>query len=86
MTISDLIARLEEYQQLHGEDCEVRLMTQQNWPLENSITGLASAAEIAAASGDCDEDEDAEEIESIVYLVEGSQIGYGSKLAWEAAY
>ena len=83
MTLNELIERLEEYRDLHGEDCEVRLMTQQNWPFENAITGLVSGAEI----NDTD-DEDAEDVETdaVVYIVEGTQLKYGSKRAWDAAH
>lgn len=41
MTIDELIERLEEYRDELGGDVEVRLMTQQSWPFENSICGLA---------------------------------------------
>ena len=83
MTLNELIERLEEYRDLHGEDCEVRLMTQQNWPFENSITGLVSGAEI----NESDEDDDAcVEDDAVVYIVEGTQLKYGSKRAWEAAH
>ena len=83
MTLNELIERLEEYRDLHGEDCEVRLMTQQNWPFENTITGLASGEEINGAD---DDDDDDVETDAVVYIVEGQQLGYGSKRAWEAAY
>ena len=66
MTLNELIERLEEYRDLHGEDCEVRLMTQQNWPFENAITGLVSGAEINDTDDEDDEDveeEDDSEIE-----------------------
>ncbi len=83
MTLNELIERLEEYRDLHGEDCEVRLMTQQNWPFENAITGLVSGAEINEA----DEDDDAcVEDDAVVYIVEGTQLKYGSKRAWELAH
>ncbi len=83
MTLNELIERLEEYRDLHGEDCEVRLMTQQNWPFENAITGLASGTEI----NESDEDDDAcVEDDAVVYIVEGTQLKYGSKRAWEAAH
>ena len=83
MTLNELIERLEEYRDLHGEDCEVRLMTQQNWPFENTITGLVSGAEINDRD---DDDDDDDETDAVVYIVEGQQLGYGSKRAWEAAY
>ena len=83
MTLNELIERLEEYRDLHGEDCEVRLMTQQNWPFENAITGLVSGSEINSS----DEDDDAcVEEDAVVYIVEGTQLKYGSKRAWDAAY
>ena len=87
---SELIERLEEYRDLHGEDCEVRLMTQQNWPFENAITGLVSGAEINDAEAD-DDDEGVDtgtdvETDAVVYIVEGEQLGYGSKRAWETAH
>jgi hypothetical protein len=83
MTLNELIERLDEYRDLHGEDCEVRLMTQQNWPFENGITGLVSGEEINDTD---DEDDDDVENDAVVYIVEGQQLGYGSKRAWEAAY
>ena len=83
MTLNELIERLEEYRDLHGEDCEVRLMTQQNWPFENAIIGLVSGAEI----NESDEDDDAcVDDDAVVYIVEGTQLKYGSKRAWEAAH
>ena len=83
MTLNELIERLEEYRDQLGEDAEVRLMTQQNWPFENTITGLASGAEINETDDDDDEDV---ETDAVVYIVEGQQLGYGSKRAWEAAH
>ena len=47
MTVNDLIERLEEYRDEYG-DLEVRLMTQQNWPFEYTVTGLASAPAASA--------------------------------------
>lgn len=84
MTINELIERLEEYRDDLGGECEVRLMTQQNWPFENRIAGLASGEEI----NDRDEDEDDEDVndDQVVFIVEGRQLGYGSKRAWEVAY
>ena len=83
MTLNEMIERLEEYRDELGEDCELRLMTQQNWPFENAITGLVSGAEINEA----DEDDDADVgDDQVVYIVEGTQLGYGSKRAWDAAH
>ena len=61
-------------------------MTQPNWPFENTITGLASGAEINESDEDRDEDDDDVEGDAVLYIVEGQQLGYGSKRAWEAAH
>ena len=87
MTIDELIARLEDYRDEIGGDAEVRLMTQQNWPCENTICGLASGAEINdfdEDDEDGDDDDDATE-DSVLYIVEGRQLGYGTKRAWDVA-
>ena len=80
MTIDELIERLEEYRELLGGEIEVRLMTQSNWPFEYSIAGLASAADMREAS----EHEDITDDDAL-YIVEGTQLGYGSKEAWDVA-
>jgi len=93
MTIDELIARLEDYRDEIGGDAEVRLMTQQNWPFENSIYGLASGAEINDYQDDEDGDEDddsddaAEDAaeDAVLFIVEGQQLGYGTKRAWDVA-
>lgn len=82
MTIDELIERLEEYHDALGGDTEVRLMTQQNWPFENGIAGLASGEEINEREDGDDEDVDDDRV---VFIVEGQQLGYGSKRAWEVA-
>ena len=83
MTIDELIQRLEEYRDDLGGEAEVRLMTQQNWPFENEIVGLASGEEIN--DPDDEEDEDVDE-DQVVFIVEGRQRCYGSTRAWEVAY
>jgi len=77
MTLAELIGRLEEARDEFGDDAEVRLMTQENWPFENAIRGVTSGAEINR-----DGDEDNVEHDAVVYIVEGAQLGYGSKAAW----
>ena len=87
MTIDELIARLEDYRDEIGGDAQVRLMTQQNWPFENSIYGLASGAEINDYDQDDEDggdDDDAAE-DAVLFIVEGQQLGYGTKRAWEVA-
>ena len=87
MTIDELIARLEDYRDENGGDAEVRLMTQQNWPFENSIYGLATGPEINDYDEDDEDggdDDDASE-DAVLFIVEGQQLGYGTKRAWEVA-
>jgi hypothetical protein len=88
MTIDELIERLQDYREQIGGDAEVRLMTQQHWPFENSIYGLASGAEINEFYDDEDEaeedDGDSAE-EAVLFIVEGQQLAYGTKRAWEVA-
>ena len=83
MTLNEIIGRLEEYRNELGGDCEVRLMTQQNWPFENAIAGLVSGSEINASD---DDDDACVEEDAVVYIVEGTQLKYGSKRAWDAAH
>ena len=83
MNLDTLIEILNDYREEFGGDAEVRLMTQQNWPFENAITGLVSGTEI----NESDEDDDAcVEDDAVVYIVEGTQLKYGSKRAWDAAH
>ena len=85
MTINELISTLEDYRDEIGGDAEVRLMTQQNWPFENSIHGLVSGNQINEATNEGDDDEYEGDVEDdgVLYIVEGRQLGYGTKLAWE---
>ena len=86
MTINELIERLEEYRDDMGGDAEVRLMTQQNWPFENGIVGLASGEEINEAIDEDEPHDDADvTTDQVVYICEGQQLCYGSKLRWQAA-
>jgi hypothetical protein len=83
MTVEELIARLEDIRDDLGRDTEVRLMTQQNWPFENRIEGLCSSREIAEAYDEDEEDEDYGDEPVVLFIVEGTQLGYGTKKAWE---
>jgi hypothetical protein len=87
MTIDQLIERLEEYRDLIGGDAEVRLMTQQQWPFENTIVGVCSGEEINDEADEDDPEDDGDvEDDGVLYIVEGQQLGYGTKRAWEIAY
>ena len=81
MTIDKLIERLEEYREELGGDVVVRLMTQPSWPVEYTIAGVASGIEINEAGYDPEAEND-----NLLYIVEGQQLGYGTKYAWEAAH
>lgn len=84
MNLDQLIELLNEYRSELGGETEVRLMTQQNWPFENKIHGVTSGGEINEWDGDEGDDGDVLD-ENILYLVEGSQVCYGSKRAWETS-
>ena len=84
MTVATLIDLLKEYRKEHGSDAEVRIMTQQNWPFENRICGLTSSREMNETSDDLDDAEDVAD-DDVIFIVEGGQLGYGSKRAWETA-
>jgi hypothetical protein len=95
MKIENLIALLEEIASINP-GIEVRLMTQSSWPFEYSIQGVTTTSAMdeddleteRARREDLDlpaehlpsEPEPAKE--EILYLVEGSQLGYGRKAAW----
>jgi hypothetical protein len=87
MKVSELIELLEE----QDPDAEVLVMMQQNWPFECSLAGVTTREEIERADRE-EDDEDAEEAprergtaKSDVFLVEGEQLRYGSKTAWNVA-
>ncbi len=85
MNLDKLIEILNDYRDELGGDAEVRLMTQQNWPFENRICGVTSGEEMNDAADDETEDDDDVAEDATVYIVEGGQICYGSKRAWETA-
>ena len=81
MNLHDLIERLKEYEDLYGPDCEVRLQTQPSWPFETSIAGVVTAEEVQQNDREDDDDDD-DSCPEIIYILEGMQLGYGSKTAW----
>jgi hypothetical protein len=86
-SLGELIEALEELRSEFGDGAEVRLMTQQNWPFENSICRITTGADINASredeeDDDDDDDDDDVEGDNVIYIVEGQQLGYGSKAAW----
>ena len=68
MTAQELIEEMEwAIEQNKGDDVEVRFASQPKWPFEYSID-TAVTVEV--------EDEDTDEKEKVVYLGEGTQLGY----------
>jgi len=88
MTIGELRAYLQE----HDDDVEVRLATQPRWAFEYSLRDLVTDDEIrlqadydkAVDEGREDEWEGTLGESRVVYLLEGSQLGYmpGGSTAW----
>jgi Glu-tRNA(Gln) amidotransferase subunit E-like FAD-binding protein len=80
MTVGELIEYLEQY----DRDAQVLLMEQPGWPFEYSINGVVSREEIINQEPDEDRAElgDGEEIND-VFILEGTQLRYGTKKAWD---
>jgi len=68
-------------------------MTQSSWPFEYSIRGITSRDEILRADGDVSDESDESDDGKLangcerndVFLVEGTQLRYGAKAAWDLA-
>ena len=89
MKVHELIEILEEL----DPEARVYVMSQQSWPFEVAIHGVAVREDFTEAD---DEEPPAEEHDrwgasegtlpsSDVFIVEGGQLRYGSKDAWDAA-
>jgi len=82
MNVRELIETLEEFAESHGDETEVRLATQPNWPFENTIASVVAIGEVekslAADVWDGVDDYCEEYIQgcAILYIGEGRQIGY----------
>ena len=85
MTIDELIERLEACRDELGGDAEVRLMTQSDWPFENAIAGVTSSNEIRRGDDEDDFDPVGDE-DGVAYVVEGRQLAYGNKAAWDVCW
>tara|TARA_R110000751_G_scaffold71196_7_gene144019 strand:- start:9508 stop:9744 length:237 start_codon:yes stop_codon:yes gene_type:complete len=77
MTVDELIEQLIEYRDVLGGDTEVRSMQQPSWPFEYSIDGLVSTEEMGSSKDDRNPTN-----ETKVFILEGTQLCYGSKSAW----
>ena len=76
MKVRELLDRLSEY----SEEAEVRIMHQPRYPLESTLGGVVSESEIQEHGGG-----DLGDAAEVVFLLEGTQVGYGRAVAWEAA-
>lgn len=87
MNVKQLIEILED----PDPDAEVLLMSQQSWPFENGIAGVAVREDLVEDDEDLDDEEREEPryekgtARNDVFIVEGQQLRYGSKAAWDAA-
>mgnify|MGYP000925847380 CR=1 FL=1 len=101
MTIKRMIELLQD--QIEDgvcENTEVRLMTQEGYPFENEISGLACSTEISDPSMVDEPDQEFDEdlayspqrefrpdpkCHKAIYICEGNQLGYGTRRAWRVA-
>ncbi len=85
MNVKQLIAILEE----QDPEARVFIMSQPGWPFEYGVHGVTVRSEI---DGDAEDDPDTERSPTVggcaandVFIVEGTQLRYGSKAAWDVA-
>jgi hypothetical protein len=69
MSVRDLISALEDY----DENAEVRIAIQPSWPLEYTLGDVVCSDSIGEAE-EADETDEGQPV--VVYLTEGTQIGY----------
>lgn len=85
MKLTDLIESLQDIADSLGEDkaaeTEVQLMYQPSYPLRSRLAGVVRKSDAEAISDQEDESTDTDEPE-VVYLLEGTQLGYGNRHAW----
>jgi len=80
MNVQELKELLEEL----PDSMEVRIMQQPSWPFEYSVQGAITRMEIVDTMDDEDEDLDDNLMEEdCLFLLEGSQLCYGTKSAWD---
>ena len=84
MTVSELIEILEEF----DPEAEVLLSVQPAWPFEHTLAGVCQRSDLVEEEENEDSSRGAggEELPANdVFLVEGTQLRYGSKRAWDVA-
>ena len=89
MEVQELKERLEEFIESYGPEAEVRIASQPSWPFEYDIKGCVDSLELG---GNPENEEDSgEEVDEsgypikppTFYIVEGAQLGYFRKDAWD---
>lgn len=73
MTVYQLRQRLEEMCEMGYEDCEIRFVYQDNYPLQDDIRGLWVGEDDDDDDGDEDEEDEEGSSEQVVYIVSGGQ-------------
>ncbi|GAB4211803.1 MAG: hypothetical protein OHK0013_33880 [Sandaracinaceae bacterium] len=87
MKVRELIELLGD----QDPDAEVFIMSQENWPFENAVAGIAVREEMIEDDDDLTDEEREEPrygrgtAANDVFIVEGEQLRYGSKAAWRVA-
>lgn len=79
MTVKELIRQLQE----QDPQAEVLFMAQPRWPFEYSIRRELVTRKELRDEGEDGDLESPETSPTDVFLVEGSQLRYGSKKAWD---
>jgi len=77
MTVGQLIAILESY----DPDSTVLMLQQPTWPFEYTISGVCERADFSEP----EDLEGSKKQANDVFILEGSQLRYGHKDAWECA-
>lgn len=87
MQITELLEELERIRESHGDEVEVRLGIQPNYPMEHEIGGLSEPLrpELFEENEGPAEYRDSDENlkQTVVYIAEGTQIGYMPGVAKE---
>jgi hypothetical protein len=85
MKLRALIELLEEISDDGAnDDADVRIMSQPHWPFEYSIAGAIQRQDFECELGEPEEAcLNPGDSRSDVFLVEGAQLGYGDKRAWD---
>ncbi len=82
MKVAELIEILEDM----DPDAEVLIGSQENWPFEYDVAGVVTREEVVGESDDEEEPRYGEGLAaSDVFIVEGTQLRYGSNRMWAAA-